>query len=371
VAYRIAVVAESVRSKAAGLSPVTRVLGIVWRLTKETTSICFRYRVTGLAAEAGFFALLSLPPLVLGLVGSISYVGDWIGEGVVNEVQDKIVEGSRDVLTADVVTDVIEKTLRDVIEGGRPDLISIGFLIALWSGSRALNVFIDTCSIMYGLGGVRGIIRTRALSFSLYIVVLLVGIIVIPLVLAGPSLLGQVLPDSVEFLNSLYWPVASLLSVLSLTTLYHVSVPVRTPWIRDTPGALLTLAIWFLGSFLVRWIISISVGGTSIYGPLATPIVLLIWLYVISLAVLIGAALNAAIEQVWPRREIREAKEKRQPAEQGPKPRPGMETGELDLPLNRPPVPNPLDPADPADQVARATSRRKAQNPVAPASKRR
>ena len=60
---------------------MTRVAGIVWRLTKETTAICFRYRVTGLAAEAGFFALLSLPPLVLGLVGSISYVGNWIGDG--------------------------------------------------------------------------------------------------------------------------------------------------------------------------------------------------------------------------------------------------------------------------------------------------
>ena len=42
-------------------------------------------------------------------------------------------------------------------------------VIALWSGSRALNVFIDTISIMYGLGGKRGIIRTRILSFTLYV----------------------------------------------------------------------------------------------------------------------------------------------------------------------------------------------------------
>ena len=67
---------------------------------------------------------------------------------------------------------------------------------------------------------------------------------------------------------------------------------------------MLTLLIWFVGSFVVRWIISISVGGTSIYGPLAAPIVLMIWLYVLAIAVLIGAALNAAIESVWPRREI-------------------------------------------------------------------
>jgi membrane protein len=190
---------------------------------------------------------------------------------------------------------------------------------------------------MYGLGGVRGIIRTRALSFSLYIVVLLIGAVVIPLVLAGPTLLGEILPEQVDFLNSLYWPVASLLSVISLTSLYHISVPVRTPWYRDLPGALLTLAIWFLGSFAVRWIIGISVGGASIYGPLATPIVLLIWLYVISIAVLIGAALNAAVEKEWPAREITEARERRRRATSGPKPQPGLDTGELELPPNRTP----------------------------------
>ena len=80
----------------------------LWRLTKETTANCFRYRVTGLAAEAGFFALLSLPPLVLGLVGSIGYAGRWLGHDVVVEVRERILDGARDVLTAEVVTDVIQ-----------------------------------------------------------------------------------------------------------------------------------------------------------------------------------------------------------------------------------------------------------------------
>jgi membrane protein len=358
VAYRIAVAADSVGEQPR--RPVAARLGLVlWRLTKETTANCFRYRVTGLAAEAGFFALLSLPPLLLGLVGAIGYLGQWLGEDVVEEVRERILDGARDVLTSDVVTDVIEKTLNDVFDDGRFDLISIGFVIALWSGSRALNVFIDTCSIMYGLGGVRGIIKTRALSFSLYIVALVVGIIVIPLVLAGPTLLGRLLPEQVDFLNSLYWPVAIVLSLLSLTSLYHVSVPVRTPFYRDLPGAVLTLAIWFLGSFAVRWIISISVGGTSIYGPLATPIVLLIWLYVISIAVLIGAALNAAIETEWPRREVTEARERRRPAPEGPKPNPGFETGEVELPLNRTPAGSPLDGAETRKNRVTAPGRRR------------
>ena len=321
---------------------LARVRSIAWTLIRETTSICFRYRVTGLAAEAGFFLLLSLPPLVLALVGGVGYSRKFLGAGAVQDVQDRIIDLSSQVLTADSVNEVITPTLEDVFRGGRFDLISIGFLIALWSGSRALNVFIDTISIMYGLGGRRGIIRSRILSFSLYVASTLVGAIVIPLVLAGPELLGRVLPEQVDSLDRLYWPVASLLSVVSLTSLYHVSVPVRTPWRRDLPGALLTLLIWFGGSFVVRWIISISVGGTSIYGPLAAPIVLMIWLYVLAIAVLIGAALNAAVESVWPRREIEEARKYRAPAPATGKANPGYDTGEVELPPNRPPGKNPL-----------------------------
>jgi membrane protein len=346
-----AVTSAIARTDAVGRSERARVRTVLWRLLRQTTAICFRYRVTGLAAEAGFFALLSLPPLLLGLVGSIGYLGNWVGTDVVDQVRQQIIDGSSQVLTSDVVNDVIKKTLNDVFTGGRFDIISIGFLIALWSGSRALNVFIDTISIMYGLGGKRGIIRTRALSFSLYVAAVVVGSVVVPLVLVGPTLLGKLLPEQVDFLNSLYWPVATLLSVLSLTSLYHISAPVRSPWRRDLPGALLSITIWFLGSYVVRWIIEVSVGGTSIYGPLAAPIVLMIWLYVLSIAVLIGAALNAAIEEIWPSRDVARAREevhekhRRKPDGRKPIKRPGLDTGEIDLPPNRSPGDNPLAPS--------------------------
>ena len=46
----------------------------LWRVLAQTLAACLRYRVTGLAAEAAFFAILSLPPLIFGLAGSIGFI---------------------------------------------------------------------------------------------------------------------------------------------------------------------------------------------------------------------------------------------------------------------------------------------------------
>ncbi|HVE24225.1 MAG TPA: YihY/virulence factor BrkB family protein [Sporichthya sp.] len=272
------------------------------KLARTTFSICLRHRVTGLAAEIGFFAILSLPPLVLGLVGTLGYFADVIGPDTVEQIRSNIIDISRDALSDQAVNDVIIPTLNDVLDGGRFDIVSLGFLLALWSGSRALNTMIDTIAIMYGLGGHRGIIATRALSFSLYIVGLVIGIILAPPVLAGPDLVSEALPEQAHWVMFLYWPLVIVLTMASLTTLYWIAVPVPNSWLRCLPGAGLTLVGWLVGSYVVRQVIEASVGGTSIYGPLAASIVVLIWLYVLAISVLIGAAFNAAIDRRWPQR---------------------------------------------------------------------
>ena len=267
------------------------------KLVARTVSSCFRYRVTGLAAEAAFFAILSLPPLVFGLAGTIGFIAERYEVAKVEVLKDRVIDLASQALTPDTVDKVITPTLNDVLGGGRIDVISIGFVLALWSGSRALNVFIDTISIIYGLGGQRGIVKTRALSFALYIVALLVGIVLVPLVLAGPQVAADILSDRWSFLRYIYWPAVLLLSVGFLTTLYHLAVPVRKRWRHGLPGAVFTLLLWIFGSYFVRWALGFSTGGTSIYGPLAAPIAVLLWLYVLSIAVLIGAAINAAVEE--------------------------------------------------------------------------
>jgi membrane protein len=51
----------------------------------------------------------------------------------------------------------------------------------------------------------------------------------------------------------------------------------------------------------LRFVLSKSIGSTTIYGPLAAPIAFLLWLYVISIAVLIGAAFNSGVDDTFPR----------------------------------------------------------------------
>lgn len=234
------------------------------------------------------------------MIGLLGYVDEWTTTTTVASIERNILSAAQTVLSERGVNDFAKPLLADVTTGARPDIISIGFAIALWSGSRAVNVFIDTITVMYGLDGHRGIVKTRLLAFLLYVVALLIGAVVLPLLVVGPDRVVELVPWGTEVIAVLYWPFVILLGVAFLTTLYHVSVPVRSPWIEDVPGALMALGMWVLGSFLLRIYLTNTVEGPTIYGSLAAPIAVLLWIGISAFAVLVGAAVNAAIDRVWP-----------------------------------------------------------------------
>ncbi|MFG3258300.1 YihY/virulence factor BrkB family protein [Streptomyces sp. NPDC048172] len=273
---------------------------MAWLLLKDTVNSCMEYRVLGLAAEAGFFTLISIPPLLLGLIGLLGYLDAWINIDTIDSIRHNFLDASSTVLSEKGVDQLARPLIDDVIRGGGPDVISLGFALALWSGSRAVNVFIDTITVMYGLDGRRGIVKTRILSFGLYLVALVIGAIALPLMVAGPDAVLRLVPQTEWAVTVFYWPVVLLLSIVFLTTLYHVSVPVRSPWREDVPGALVALLMWVLGSFLLRLYLTNTVEGPTIYGSLAAPVAVLLWIGVSAFAVLVGAAVNAAIDHVWP-----------------------------------------------------------------------
>ncbi len=126
---------------------------------------------------------------------------------------------------------------------------------------------------------------------------------------AGPRLVDRALPERFDFLMTFYWPIVIVICICFLATLYHVSVPVRTNWTFNLPGATFSLVAWIVGSYLLRWILTVTAAdSTSIYGPLAAPIAILLWLYILAIAVLIGAAVNAAFDTVFPQKNTTRAR---------------------------------------------------------------
>jgi len=276
-----------------------------WQLFTSTLSKAWQDRILGLSAEAGFWQLLSLPPLVIALLGSVGYVGSFFGPGTIDGVVEELVLLSGQVVAPDVVDEIVRPTLEQVLNEGRADVASLGFLISLWAGSTAMATYVNTITIAYDMREKRSAVRSRLLALGVYVVAVAIGVVLLPVSVIGPGLLQQLAPVEARGLirTSIqvgYWPVVVGLLLLGLTSLYHVSLPVRLPWRRGVPGAVLAGVVFLLGTYGLRFYISHVVRGALTYGTLAAPIAALLFFFVLALAVLLGAELNAAIERRWP-----------------------------------------------------------------------
>lgn len=266
-------------------------------LARETASSCLRYRITGLSAEMAFWALLSLPPLALGTVGVLGYLHGALGPARAARLEQELTSTAGTVLSTREVRQTVTPALHSMLTSGHADVVSLSFLVALWSGSRALNVAIDTITVASGQSGRRGIVRTRLLSFALYLPALLLCAATLPLLVAGPDLLVRLVPAAGSLLAALAWPALATVLVVFVTTLYHLALPVRPRWRTGLPGALVALALWAVGSVLLRVYLRTGQngagGGEAGFGGLAATAAILLWLYVLALAVLVGAVFNA------------------------------------------------------------------------------
>lgn len=282
--------------------PRNRQLRGLWRLTKKTILASSRHRLTGLAGEAAFFTLISMPPVLLGLVGTLGYLADVLGGGTIAAVREALVTGASAVLSQQAIDELLQPVLDEVLSSGRAGVISIGFVLALWSGSTALNVFIDTISVVYGMGGQRNVVRQRLMSVGLYTAALFGGIVLLPMLAVGPSVIADWFPQVAVIVYSLYWPVIVIGSIASLCTLYSLSLPLRAPWLEHLPGAALALLVWVGGSLALRVYLDVTIEHSPVYGALAAPMGVLLWLYVTAFAVLLGATVNAELDGVQPSR---------------------------------------------------------------------
>ncbi|GCE40742.1 hypothetical protein Rhow_004385 [Rhodococcus wratislaviensis] len=289
-----------------GWHPLRRALSVIGR----TASKAWDDSIFGKAAAAAFWQTLSLPPLLLGLLGMLGYVGGWFGPDTVDIIQSKIVNFSGTVFSDSVVEQIIRPTVGDVLERGRPEIVSLSFLLSLWAGSSAISTFVDSIVEAHGQQEARHPVWQRVFALLLYVMFLILAVFTLPLVALGPTLVGRVLPEAwrtigTEIVDTFYYPGVGLLLIVGLTTLYKVALPRSLPWHRMLGGALVA-GVFFLGaSTCLRRYLSWVAGTGYTYGALATPIAFLLFTFFLGFAVVLGAEFNATVQEFWPARATR------------------------------------------------------------------
>lgn len=269
----------------------------------RTVDAAMRDRLPGLAAETAFWILLSLPALAVAVVAAIPTVALSLDGGNWEErFLDQALDVASVALTSQTIDSVVEPALIRLLEDSGAGIVSTAFVAALWVTSRAVKTVLTTVAIVTGRGETRKGWQQRLIGFGMTVGALLTGVILAPLLLAGPAFAEQLegwldrdLGPLVLIWSRAYWPTVVIVGVGVIALLYRVAVPGGLRWRDDVPGAALAVGVWLLGSAGLRFYGAWITGTESAYGPLAGPIVALLWLWLTALAVLLGAELNAQL----------------------------------------------------------------------------
>jgi membrane protein len=194
-------------------------------------------------------------------------------------------------------------------------------LITLWTASGVMISWMEGFRNAYQLPKVWGVVKERFIAFGLVIMAGIPLTFATMLVAFGNQIeasltesLGHNLGPLVLIVwTGLRWLIAILTSVAVMQLIYHNAVPRTLSWHTVLPGAALATAIWFPTTIGFGWYVRHFAAYSLFYGSLATAVVLLIWLYLISIIVLVGAEFNALL---YPRMAVANSNPKTAPNRQ-------------------------------------------------------
>jgi len=285
------------------------------RVIGRTLSKAWADSLFGLSSQAAFWCALSTAPLLLALLGLVGYVVNWyFPAGTIDQIREQILLFLNAIFNEEVADNLVGNTVETILSQGQADVVSVGLVISLWAGSSAMSAFVESITIAYGQHEVRHPVVERFFALGLYLVALLSGIIMLPLLAIGPDYLPKLFPESwrgqvSNIVNVAYYPALALGLIFLLTILYKVAPKHKHPWYRGVPGAFLAAAVFMVASFGLRLYLSYVYAHGLTYGALATPITFLLFYYFVSMAVIIGAQFNNAMLEYYPprpsKRELR------------------------------------------------------------------
>lgn len=271
-----------------------RLAGRVLPRVRELLAALRERRATSLAAVAAFYGLLSIPPLLVGLVATAALVAIALGPEVVDRLTDDLLSAAGRLLSPEATADLVRPMITEVLDQPRPVVLSLGYLFAIWSASRMVNAVIQGIELLTEQDELRSNLSTRWLAVKALLIGLVVITVVLPLLAVGPANLLAWTGVTPVLLVAV-WVLVGFLAVLAVGWFYRTAVPRRPPWPRALIGAVFAVTGWGIGSLGLQIWLSRATSGASLYGPLSAPIALLLWLQMLALVTLIGAAIAGRV----------------------------------------------------------------------------
>ena len=254
-----------------------------------------------------FYFLLALFPALLVFVALIGYMP-------VEDTLDELLTALGSVAPGELIA-LLRSQLDELSSGSQGSLLTIGIAVAVWSSSAATVAIIDALNHAYDVSEWRPWWKRRFVALTLTMALALFIIVSLILIMVGPSAAQRAAewvglePAAAVLWSLLRWPVMVALVTLGVNLVYHFAPNRNARWTWITPGAVVATALWVAGSFAFKFYVMTFGNYTATYGAIGGIIVTMLWFYVSSLAILIGAELNGVIEHtqaaVRPRPEQR------------------------------------------------------------------
>lgn len=257
-------------------------------------------RVSGLAAEIGFFALLSLFPLLLVLSAALGWLSSIVGGDLATDVEGQLADWSEDVFgDGSSVTEAI----RRLFDSSSTSAFTVGVIATFYTASRGFAAVVRALDVAYGHQQTRGWVGTQVVGLLLSLGTIIVGALTLAGLVIGP-LFGQedfvgdgLAGAALEWLWVwLRYPVAAAILIVWAATVMHVAPNRRASWRWELPGAAFAAVLWLVATLLFSWYVqSLSSSSNPVFGVIGTAITLQLWLFLLAIGLVLGAELNGAL----------------------------------------------------------------------------
>lgn len=269
--------------------------GLLGRTLRASTTD----RVSLAAAGCAFYATLALFPAISMLIS----IGGMVLDPATAEQQLITLSG----LLPPPAFGLIEDRVHQLVGQTNGDLsahLLVSFLLTFWSSATGSKSVLSAVNVAYDVTEQRPFLRFQAIGLAMTLVAVLCAILAISVLV--------LLPPAIDFLG-LSRHGGSLIHAAGLTMLigfFFVAIAllyrfgpsrIPPPHPRIKPGAALATVLWLIASELLSLYVSQLGTFGATYGSLGAAVGVMLWFYVSAYAVLLGAELNARLEEVGAR----------------------------------------------------------------------